>query len=67
MNAPVRLALWFLGRHEWTWRQLNEHVFAQRPKLAAKTASLIAHDRILAGEIVSRGVPSYYLSPKEAA
>jgi hypothetical protein len=66
MNVPVQLALWVLDRHEWNWRQVNQYLHFQRKKNAAKTAALIAHDRILTCEIVSRGVPSYYGS-KDAA
>ncbi|MBK59413.1 MAG: hypothetical protein CML01_11490 [Pseudomonas sp.] len=67
MSAPVRLALWALERSEWSWRQVNEYLHFQRKKTAAKAAALIAHDRILTGEIVSRGVPSFYRSYKDAS
>ena len=62
-NAPskeVGIALWFLERNEWCWRKISEFGYLQRSKLAAKTVALIAHDRVLTGELVSRGLPTYY-------
>ena len=58
----VGIALWVLERHEWNWRALDNssHAFIQRSKIAAKTVSLVAHDRILNDEIISRGLPSFY-------
>lgn len=59
-SKEVGIALWFLERHEWAWRKLNEFAYLKRGKLAAKAVSLIAHDRVLNGELVSRGLPTYY-------
>lgn len=58
----VGIALWVLERHEWNWRALgsSSHAFIQRSKIAAKTVALVAHDRILTGDILSRGLPSSY-------
>lgn len=56
------IALWVLERHEWNWRTLegSSHAFIQRSKISAKTVALVAHDRILNDEIISRGLPSFY-------
>lgn len=61
-SKEVGIALWVMERHEWAWRKLSgsTHAFVKRSKLSAKTASLVAHDRILTGEFVSRGLPSFY-------
>ncbi|WP_153605113.1 hypothetical protein, partial [Pseudomonas aeruginosa] len=58
MNPRIGVALWVLDRHEWNWRKLNEYAFIMRKKLAAKAVALIAHDRILTDEILTRGLPS---------
>lgn len=60
MSKTVQMALWVLDRHEWSWRQVNKYLHFQRNKPASKAAALVAHDRILTGEIVSRGAPSFY-------
>lgn len=66
-SKEVSIALWVMERHEWAWRNLagRSSAFIKRSKLAAKTASLVAHDRILTGEFIGRGLPSFYR--KEAA
>lgn len=56
----VGIALWVLERTEWGWAKLSSHAYLRRRKLAAKTVALIAHDRILTDEILTRGLPSYY-------
>lgn len=64
----VGIALWVMERHEWVWRKLegNTSGFITRSRLAAKTTSLVAHDRILTGEWIERGLPSFY-GDKEAS
>lgn len=61
-TKEVGIALWVMERHEWAWRKLADSTsaFIKRSKLSAKTASLVAHDRILTGEFISRGLPSFY-------
>lgn len=61
-TKEVGIALWVMERHEWSWRKLADstHAFIKRSRLAAKTASLVAHDRILTGEFIGRGLPSFY-------
>lgn len=60
MNPRIGVALWVLDRNEWNWRRLNRYTFIMRRKLAAKAVALIAHDRILTDEILTRGLPSYW-------
>mgnify|MGYP003478518497 CR=1 FL=1 len=64
-SAPTKevgIALWVLERHEWSWEKLAESEFAfiRRSKLAAQASSLIVHDRILHGELMTRELPSFY-------
>lgn len=54
------ISLWVLERHEWEWRGFCSGGYMRRSKLAAKCAALIAHDRILNGELLTRGLPSFY-------
>jgi len=65
-SPKTGIALWVLERHEWNWRALDNssHAFIQRSKIAAKTVALVAHDRILNDEIISRGLPSFYGSSR---
>lgn len=60
MNPRIGVALWVLDRHEWNWRRLNRYAFIMSKNLAAKAVALIAHDRILTDEILTRGLPSYF-------
>lgn len=59
-SKEVGISLWVLERHEWRWRSFGPKGYMARSKLAAKCAALIAHDRILNGELLSRGLPSFY-------
>ena len=61
-SPKTGISLWVLERHEWNWRTLegSSHAFIQRSKISAKTVALVAHDRILNDEIISRGLPSFY-------
>lgn len=61
-TKEVGIALWVLERHEWSWEKLatSEFPFIQRSKLAAQAFSLIVHDRILNGELMTRELPSFY-------
>lgn len=64
-SAPTKevgIALWVLEFHEWSWRDMTESQlpFIRRCKLAAQAASLICHDRILHGELMTRDLPSFY-------
>lgn len=52
-------ALEILCNSSWNWKTLNEYGYIQRTQLAAKAASIIAHDRMLNCE-QSRGLPSHY-------
>lgn len=68
LDAPTKevcIALWVLERHEWSWRSISSHGYIMRAKNTAKAASLVAHDRILNGELMSRGLPSFYGSNKK--
>ncbi|HCF3756167.1 TPA: hypothetical protein NID20_004795 [Pseudomonas aeruginosa] len=60
MNPRIGVALWVLDRQEWNWRRLNWYAFIMRKKMAAKAVALIAHDRILTDEVLTRGLPSYW-------
>ncbi|AMA37831.1 TPA: hypothetical protein L5A14_006767 [Pseudomonas aeruginosa] len=60
MTPRIGVALWVLDRHEWNWRRLNRSAFIMRKKMAAKSVALIAHDRILTDEVLTRGLPSYW-------
>ncbi|MFU3658056.1 hypothetical protein ACM7JE_29425 [Pseudomonas aeruginosa] len=60
MNPRIGVALWVLDRQEWNWRRLNRYAFIMRKKMAAKAVALIAHDRILTDEVLTRGLPSYW-------
>jgi hypothetical protein len=66
-NKEVGISLWALERHEWSWRGMAQsvHAFIRRGKLAAKATSLVAHDRILNGELITRGLPSFYADKAE--
>lgn len=59
-TKEVGIALWVMERHEWSWWNLGCGLFLQRAKLASKCASLVAHDRVLTGEFIERGLPSFY-------
>lgn len=63
-SAPTKevgIALWVLERHEWGWQgQRTSSMFLKRSALAAKAVALVAHDRILTGEFIERGLPSFY-------
>lgn len=55
------IALWILERHEWAWKRLvNTSMFIKRKEIAARAAALVAHDRVLTGEFIERGFPSFY-------
>jgi len=54
------ISLWVLERYEWSWRNLGCGLFLKRAKIAAKAAALVAQDRILTGEFISRDLPSFY-------
>ncbi|MFU6981683.1 hypothetical protein KK211_17795 [Pseudomonas aeruginosa] len=60
MNPRIGIALWVLDRQEWNWRRLNRYAFIMRKNMAAKTVALIAHDRVLTDEALTRGLPSYW-------
>ncbi len=59
-SKEVGISLWVLDHHEWSWRRNSGSKFMSRAKLTAKCTALIAHDRILNGEIISRGLPYFY-------
>lgn len=63
-SAPTKevgIALWVLERHEWGWQKLGTgSAFLKRANVAARAAALVAHDRILTGEFIERGLPSFY-------
>lgn len=56
----VRIALKTLGRSKWGWRALEGWGFIKRNNAGSKCAAIVAHDRILCGEIYTRGTPSFY-------
>jgi hypothetical protein len=71
-SAPTKevgISLWLIERHEWAWREVDksEHAFIRRHKLACKATTLIAHDRILNGELMTRGSPPFPGEKTESA
>jgi hypothetical protein len=63
--GPVAVALSHLNYGWYSWRQKAEFGFmrlVRRKPVAAQAAALISHDRILNGQIASRGLVSFYIT-----
>lgn len=56
----IKVALKTLGHPRWNWRSLDGWGFIRRNNVAARSAAVVAHDRIICGDILSRGTPSFY-------
>lgn len=64
-RGPIAVALTHLNYGWYSWRQKAEFGFmrlVRRKPLAAQTAALISHDRILNGQIASRGLVDFYVT-----
>ena len=60
-SKEVGIALWILERFEWTWRRTSfRGLFMRKARTQAKCAAIIVHDRVLNGEVQSRGLPFLY-------
>lgn len=58
-KGRVAVALLFIEENWFCWRRVNPFTIVQRSQIAAQAAAVVAHDRILNGELASRGLPSY--------
>ena len=64
-RGPIAVALTHLNYDWYSRRQTSQFRLprlADRNAIAAKTAALISHDRILNGEIMSRGLVDFYIT-----
>lgn len=59
----VALALLWVNHRGWSGSvKVGDRLIRTRPEMAAKTVSLIAHDRILNEEMVTRGLPPFFIT-----